>query len=191
MHLKIPPEIQLLKHDRSTPVDKIDVFTLGSILEELVIKPLSNQTDALKRQEAQLIQDLKGGLIDLKNQIEKEKYEERLDIEDIISMVGYFILFLRCHYNKEKIQFLQQLLSSVEQDGNEQDNNPCTDNTEFPKNFILVARKRTFSVEEKIITEIVLARDLARALLLVRTRLPLFYQQSRGLLDKLQSNKNP
>ena len=179
---KLPPEIKLLKQDSSTPVDKIDVFSLGSILEDLIICHLD--TGDLGR-----TWHLKGGLVQLKKLMEKEKYEERLDIEDAVLIVGHFILLYFC-YCRINRQLLLRIL--VEFGGGPYGNEIKSYKNIHRniKNFILTSLNRNFSIEEKIITEILLKGDPAQALKLVQTRI--FYQDRQLALPftELFKNKN-
>ena len=166
-----PPEIELLKQDRNIPVDKIDVFSLGEILEIFIIDPL---TEALGH--SHMVLD---GLVDLKNQIEKE-YEERLDIEDLISIVAYFLLFLY-YLVKEQTEIgpvFQKLLKIVEMVEASRNENTAPYRLELAcfKKLILLSRNSSFSIEEKIAIEILLEVDLARARKLTQTRLGAFYE---------------
>ena len=159
-----PPEIKLLKENSNTPVDKIDVFSLGSILQDFIISPL-----------LKLPQDVLGGFVELKNQIEKKEYEERLDIEDLIAIVAYFLLFLGFCVNHHTSHVLQTILKIVEASSNENTGSYKLDLKCF-KMLILLSSNRRFSIEEKMVIEILMEVDLARTLKLVQTRLGTFYQ---------------
>ena len=173
-----PPEIALLKEKkRDTPVDKIDVFCLGSILAELIINPF--KLASLSTNEAPVLD----GLIALKEHIEKQEYAERLDIGDLISIVAYFLLYLCCYRGTEASQVLRVILKSVEP-GTTQFTGAYRMDVEFLKKFILLSTKNRFSIGEKIIIEILLGVDLIHTRSLVQARLAAFCQSASAFLAK-------
>ena len=158
-----PPEINFLKQDCNTPVDKIDVFCLGSILGDLIIRPFK----VLRSSRGVL-----NGFVELQNQIEKKEYDERLDIEDLISIVSYFLLFLCCYVKQQTGKVLQSILRSLES----VETAPYILDLGCFKKLILLSSKSRFSIEEKMLIEILTGGDLARARKLMQARLGTFYQ---------------
>src|SRR3990167_6812400 len=172
-----PPKIKLLKSHNKTPVDKIDVFSLASILDDLIITPFK-----LFLSETQLL----GGFLTLKNQIENKKYKERLDIEELIAIVAYFVIYLCSCVKNHAGLVLQTILSSVEEasrivaKGFFKNSTPYRVDTECLKQLILLScNQNRFSIEEKMVIEILLDVDLAHSQKCVQTRLDLFYKENR------------
>ena len=156
-----PPEIKLLMKDSNTPVDKIDVFSLASILEDLIISPFKRPlADA----------GLLVGFAELKKQLEKE-HAERLDIEDLIAIVAFFVLLL-CRLVKPHVgEVLQTILRGIEMEASTKNTATYLQHLECVKKLILLSCNRRFSIEEKIVIEILMEVDLVHACILVQTRL--------------------
>ena len=144
-------------------MDKIDVFALGSILEDLIICHLGSGN----------LGDLQGGLVQLKKLMEMEKYEERLDIEDAVLIVGHFILLNFCYCCRKNSQLLRRILVEFGEPYGKEIKSYKNIHRNI-KNLILTSLNRNFSIEEKIIAEILLEGDPAQALKLVQTRI--FYR---------------
>src|SRR3990167_2485925 len=162
-----PPKIKLLKSDSNTPVDKIDVFSLASIFYYFIITPFSQLLSATK---------MLNGFVALKNQVENKEYEQRLDIEDLIAIVAYFVVFL-CSCVKTQVgKVLRTILKSVEMEASRFELIPYTLDLECFKQVILLSCNRNrFSMEEKLVIEILLEVNLVRSQQSVQTRLGLFY----------------
>ena len=97
------PEMTLLMQGRNTPVDKIHVFSLASILEDLVIAPLKLSWLGDNR--------VLNGFDELKDQIEKKEYEARLDPK--ISHPLRHTLSFSC-VKQQTSGFFRTILRSVE-----------------------------------------------------------------------------
>lgn len=164
-----PPEINSMTQGNITRVDKIDVFLLGSILESIFILPLQSLEYNIESEH--LRKNVVAAFVELKSKIEKENYEDRMGIEDLNSILEYFIIFMLHVIEKDK--FFIQVVAVWK-------GMPFPSDPPF-KNYIfqLLPQGSSFSIQEKLIIEILVKMDLARTqhiIALTQTHLKEFFE---------------